>query len=153
DAINGHLGRVRIPGRARRGRFAGTFEVEYPAATTPMAIGLACEGADTRTVNVGASRILTAMKQGDQLVYLAPENAGDAALSQFLERVAGEVSPKFTALQVRPQAGTLGANLASLRSMLGRDGYIALVNPVANPDRDDQFDVLRGVLDASPGAG
>jgi hypothetical protein len=153
EAINDHLGRVRIPGRARRGRFAGTFEVEYPAAVTPMVIGLSCEGADTKIVNVGASRILTAMKQGDQLVYLAPENAGDAALNQYLERVAVEVSPKFSALHVRPQADTLGANLARLRSMLGGDGYVALVSPVANPDRDDQFDVLRGVLEASPDAG
>jgi hypothetical protein len=153
DAIDAHLGRVRIPGRARRGRFAGTFEVEYPAAASPMAIGLSCEHADTRMVNVCAGRILTAMKQGDRLVYLAPENVQDATLNQYLERVASEVSPKFSGVQVRPRADTLGANLAKLRSLLGGEGYIALVNPAANPDRDDQFDVLRGLLEASPGAG
>lgn len=153
DAIDAHLGRVRIPGRARRGRFAGTFEVEYPAAATPMVIGLSCERGDTRTVNVSASRILTAMKQGDQLVYLAPQDVRDAALNEYLERVANEVSPKFSHVQVRPQADTLGATLARLRSTLGEEGYIALVNPAADPDRDDQFDVLRGVLEASPDAG
>jgi hypothetical protein len=152
-AIDDHLGRVHIAGRARSGRFPGTFEVEYPAVASPMAIGLMCERADTKTVNLAAGRILSAMKASDRLVYLTPQIDQDASLSQYLHRVATEVSPRHPGVQVHAGPSTLGATLVALRSTLGEDGYIALVDPTAKPDRDDQFDVLRSVLAASPEVG
>lgn len=152
-AINTHLGRMGIAGRSRSGRFPGTFEVEYPASETAMVVGLRCDGLDTQRINLGAKRVLTAMKAHDRLVYLAPRESADAALNTYLERVATEVSPSHPGVQVRLQPATLGATLAKLKSLLDDTGYIALIDPAAEPDRDDQFDVLRGLLEASPEAG
>jgi len=152
-AIEAHLGRSGIPGRSRRGRFPGMFEVEYPAAERPMVIGIRCDRAGTARVNLAAGRVIAAMKSGDRVVYLAPRDAQDKALDTYLERVAREVSPLHPGVLVRPLPATLGGCLASLRALLAEDGYVALIDPAAEPDRDDQFDVLCGLLEASPGAG
>ena len=148
-AIDAHLARSGVAAKARNGRFAGTFTLDYGVAKTKMVVGLSCEGASGAAVHAAATRVLAAMRAGDTLVFLVGEIPDGDPLAGYVSRVAREVVPTHGNIQVRSRASSLGDVVSDLASLVDDGEYVAVIDARARPDRDDEFDVMRRVLDAA----
>jgi hypothetical protein len=147
-AIDDHLARSGVAANARSGRFAGTFTLDYAIAETKMVVGISCEGASGAAVHAAAARVLSAMRAGDTLVFLAGELAEGDPLATYLSRVIDEVAPNHGSVLVCRRAAKLGDIVRDLASLIDEGGYIALIDARAKPERGDEFDVIRRVLNA-----
>ena len=148
-AIDAHLTRSGVAAKARGGRFAGTFTLDYAIAETKMVVGISCEGANGAAVHAAAARVLTAMRAGDTLVYLAGKLPEGDPLATYLARVTNEVAPNHGNVLVRRRPASLGDVVRDLASLVDEGGYVAVIDARAKPERDDEFDVMRRVLNAA----
>ncbi len=146
SAIDAHLTRSGIAAKARSGRFAGTFALDHGIAETPMAIGISCDGADGAAVHAAAARVLASMRVGDKLVYLAGKLPEGDPLATYLSRVTNEVAPEHSNVLVRPRPASLGEVVRDLASLVDEGGYVAVIDARARPERDDEFDLMRRIL-------
>ncbi len=148
-AIDAHLARAGVAARAQAGRFPGTFALEHEPVEMPMVIGISCEGASGAAVHAAATRVLAAMRAGDKLVYLAGKLPPDDPLATYLSRVTNEVVPAHRNVLVRRRAENLGDIVRDLASLVEDSGFVAVIDARARPERDDEFDVLRRILNGS----
>ena len=151
-AIDAHLSRCKIAASAKNGRFPGTFTMEYAATQTPMVIGLFCAGASLASVNATAARVLASMRLGDKLVYVAGELVEGDPLDTYLSRVSNGISPDHANIRVYRRSTPLGETIRDLARMMEEGEYVAVIDAKATPDRNDEFDILRRVLDSAPEA-
>jgi hypothetical protein len=151
-AIDAHLSRCNIAATAKKGRFPGTFILEYDAIQTPMVIGLSCAGASPASVHAAAKRVLASMQPGDQLIYLAGELAEGDPLNAYLSGVDTEISPHHANIRVHRRSAALGDIVCDLACMGEDEGYVAVIDARATPDRDNEFDILRRILTSAPDA-
>ena len=147
--IDDHLVRSGVAAKAKRGRFAGTFTLEYDAAETRMIVGISCEGASGPAVHAAAARVLAAMRPEDTLVYLAGELAEGDKLATYLSRVTNEVAPNHRNVLVKPRPASLGDTVRDLASLVDEGGYVAIIDARAKPEHGNEFDLMRRVLDTT----
>ncbi|MDA3889250.1 MAG: hypothetical protein PF443_10735, partial [Allgaiera sp.] len=118
-SIAAQLDRAGAGGQVRAGANAGLFAVDYPAAPDPaVTLGILCRAPITPDVAQLAVNKLLPQHDGKAscIAFLRPADADEtpAAMTQFLDQVAAEITPNHPSIQVIDTAPRLGGTLARL---------------------------------------
>ncbi len=156
-SIAAQLDRAGAGGQVRAGAIAGLFAVDYPAAPDPaVTLGILCRAPITPDVAQLAVNKLLPQHDGKAscIAFLRPGDADEtpAAMTQFLDQVAAEITPNHPSIRVIDAAPRLGGTLARLMQI--RPGnHVALVDPVFAPSETDLLGALAALLEALKDAG
>lgn len=153
-SIAAHLARTGTGATVRAGSLPGLFVVEHPGQPDPaVTLGVLCHAPITPDLAQHAVNSLLPHHDGmtSRIVFLRPAEATEA-MSDFLDKIATEVTPVHPSVSVIDASPRLGGTLDRL--MRVRPGnHVAFVDPVCAPSETDVLGALSALLDALGDAG